>query len=515
MDQNISIATGEKEVLKKLTDELPASSGAPIEISEEVMTLPEISDPEVVISDPVVVIASSDSTAPEDEMAPSPDPATACIDEGILVSVPMETSTIIGLDDAPVQLLTASPIGANDPAVPPKTVSRQARFSSGSSSVSIFAAALSSAQKQTGRRDRQLRTVGSTDSDVKSVRNLHSSGALDVPMNANTKMAASEDASSQPDLHSNALSNQDSIGELSSTSSDINPCVTESELIVPSTVPVQAIEGIESSNMNPSGVSDGDGSAGLHEVDTLSTDIDGTPSLNNAASQDIHSNSTRIKDEHQNNLRDNGSIRSSSDIISKSNTSLSVVSPTAVRKNETPNKQEEIDKQRQINDHRRSSRYKNLTKNGPGEDSNVRTYQGQGQGSHGNANNPKNYQIKQHGDHQGHAPIGSAAGRSPQPPRPINARGPPHEYSTNDKYKTVGSPKTDAPRKNQANQYYNQGNRGYSSTPNTSRAVKAGSKEFTSQSDESPVGQSQAHHISQISKKGSKNWADDDSDDDN
>jgi hypothetical protein len=505
MDQNISIATGEKVVLKNLTDELPASSGAPIEISEEVTPPPEMSDP-------VVVIASSDSTARDDEMALSPDPATACIDEGILVSVPMETTTIIGLDDAPVQLLTASPIAANGSPVPPKTVSRQARFSSGSSSVSIFAAALSSAQKQTGRRDRQLRTVGSTDSDVKSVRNLHSSGALDVPMNANAEMAASEDASSQPESHPNSLSNQHSIGELPRTSSDINPCVTESELVVTSAVPVDVIEGIESLNINPSGVSDGDGSAAPHEVDTLSTDIDGTKCPNNAASQDVHSNSTRTKAEHQSNVGDNGSIRSSSDITSKSSKSPSAVSPIAVRKNETPNKQEEIDKQRQINDHRRSSRYKNLTKNGPGEDSNVRTNQGQG---HGNVNNPKNYQIKQHGDFQGHAPIGSAAGRSPQPPRPMNARGPPHENSTNDKHKTVGSPKTDAPRKNQANQYYNQGNRGNSSTPNTSRAVKTGSKEFSSQSDESPVGQSQAHHVSQISKKGSKNWADDDSDDDN
>jgi hypothetical protein len=512
MDQNISIATGEKVILKNLTDELPASSGAPIEISEEIIPLPEMSYP-------VVEMASSDSTARDDEMALSPDPATACIDEGILVTVPMETSTTIGLEDAPVQLLTAPPIAANDSPVPPKTVSRQARFSSGSSSVSIFAAALSSAQKQTGRRDRQLRTVGSTDSDVKSVRNLHSSGALDVPMNTNAKMAASEDASSQPELHSNSLSNQHSIGELSRTSSDIDPCMTVSELLVPSAVPANLIEGIESLNINPSCVSDGngdgDGSAALHEVDTLSTDIDNTPCLHNAASQDLHSNSSGTKAEHQNNWRDNGSIRSSSDITSKSDISPSVVSPTAVRKNETPNKQEEIDKQRQINDHRRSSRYKNLTKNGPGEDSNVRTNQGQGQGSHGNTNNPKNYQIRQHGDFQGHASIGSAAGRSPQPPRPMNARGPPHENSTSDKYKTVGSPKTDAPRKNQVNQYYNQGNRGNSSTTNTSRAVKTGPKEFPSQCDESPVGQSQAHHISQISKKGSKNWADDDSDDDN
>ena len=242
MDQNISIATGEKVVLKNFTDELPASSGAPIELSEEVLSPAEVSDP-------VVMIASSDSTAPEAETALSPDPASACIDERISVSVPMETSTIVSPDDPPVQLLAASSISADDSAVPPKTVSRQARFSSGSSSVSIFAAALSSAQKQTGRRDRQLRTVGSIDSDVKSVRNLHSSGALDVPMNANTKMAASEESSSHPELHSNSLSNRILIGELSSTSSDINQCVKESELIVPSAVPVDAIEGIESLNM--------------------------------------------------------------------------------------------------------------------------------------------------------------------------------------------------------------------------------------------------------------------------
>ena len=496
MDQNISIATGEKVSVKNLKDELPMSIGAPVEIAGEVTLLAEGSDPVALVSDVM-------SDAAEDGMILSAGPAPYCIDESNLVPVLIETSPIVFPDDASAPAVATLPSVANDSPGLPKTVSRQARFSSGSTSVSIFAAALSNAQKQTGRRDRQLKTVGSTELDVRSVRNSQISGAVGVQ---NSKIAASGESSFQPELHLSSHANQRTTGEASSESSGRTASVVESVSTEASVICLDLIDGSESLNMASIGVSEGSAEKKPQEVDSLSKSlnsaIDDTPCLNNDGSNLIGSGT------HQQALQQNGSISSSSDIISKSNVLPGSVTPIAVGPIEATGKKEENDKQREINDHRRSSRYNNLTKNGPGEDSNTRKIQGSG-----NANNPKKDQIK-YGDFPIHAPSVSASGKL-QSPRPSNPRGPTNESSTGNKYKTVGSSKADLSRKNQVNQVSSQDNKVNISKPDLSRVVSTGSKDLKSQSNELPSRQSQAHHISRTPKKGSNNWADDDSDDDN
>lgn len=495
MDQNISIATGEKVVVKNLTDELPLSIGAPIEIAGEVTLLAEGSDPVAVVSDVI-------SNAAEDGVTLSASPAPYCIDEINLVPGLIETSPIILPDDASVPAVATLPSVANETPGLPKTVSRQARFSSGSTSVSIFAAALSSAQKQTGRRDRQLKTVGSTDFDARSVKNLQISGAVDV-QNSKIASSASGESSPQPELHLSSHANQRTTGEASSKSSGQSACVVESISTEASVICLDLIDGTGSSNVASIGVSDGSTENKPQEVDSLSKSlnsaIDDTPCLNNHGSNLIGS------DTHQQALQQNGSICSSSDIISKSNV---LPAPIAVRQIEATGKKEENDKQREINDHRRSSRYNNLIKNGPGEDSNTRKNHGSG-----NANNPKKDQIK-YGDFPTHAPSVSASGKL-QSPRPSNPRGSINESSTGNKYKAIGSSKTDVTRKNQVNQVSSQDNKVNISKPDLSRVANTGSKDLKSQCNELPSKQSQAHHISRTPKKGSNNWADDDSDDDN
>ena len=249
MDQNISIATGEKVVVKNLNDELPLSIGAPIEIAGEVTLLAEGSDHVALVLDVI-------SDAAEDKMTLDAGPAPYCIDEINLVPGLIETSPIILPDDASVPAVATLPSVAIDSPGLPKTISRQARFSSGSTSVSIFAAALSSAQKQTGRRDRQIKTVGSTDLDVRSVKNLQISGAVDV-QNSKIAASASGESSSQPELHLSSHANQRTTGEASSKSSGHTACVAESVSTEASVICLDPIDGTESSNGASIAVSDG------------------------------------------------------------------------------------------------------------------------------------------------------------------------------------------------------------------------------------------------------------------